>query len=177
MLEQQSETLFSIVNLFVFILFIFISIFLLYIGKNINSKKKITLPWINLSIGIFLIALEHIINPINFPNTPIINLLLINLYLVDFTEILLIVIGSIITIISFILIYKENSNQILNLNERHEELHNITKKLKQKFMSREIPEEELKKINIGIVKELTEIEVKLDKLKKPNNLISKKINL
>jgi hypothetical protein len=39
-------------------------------------------------------------------------------------------------------------------------------RLRKKFLSRELPEEELKKLDTDIVRELAEIEVKLDKLRR-----------
>jgi threonine synthase len=79
---------------------------------------------------------------------------------------LLIVGGSALSLTSFAMLYTERSNEANSLKQREEDLNQIMERLKKKFLNREIPEEDMRKLNTDIVRELAEIEVKLDKLNK-----------
>jgi len=49
-----------------------------------------------------------------------------------------------------------------DLKKRHDEVTSIIKNLKEKYYKQEISEEDLKSINVHLMKELAEIEVKLE---------------
>ena len=148
-----------VINLAAFLAFATIGFLFLYIGKSTDSARKITMPWINLFFGVLLIGLNYLIQAV-FPSQ------ILTSSAITISSYLLIISGAAMTFTSFVILYTERSNEIGNLNKRHDELTSITHKLQKKFMARQLPEDEMKRLNTGIVKELAEIEVKLDELKK-----------
>ena len=156
---ELSSTFIVIINLGAFVAFATIGFLFLYIGKSTDTGRKLTMPWINLFFGIILIGLNYLIQAV-FPSQILVD------STITISSYLLIISGAAITFTSFVILYTQRSNEIGNLQKRHNELTSITHKLQKKFMSRQLPEDEMKRLNTGIVKELAEIEVKLDELKK-----------
>lgn len=156
---EISPTLSMVINFAAFAAFIAIGGMLLYLGRSTNPQKKITFPWINLAFGTFLIGLNYLVQTVfatQISGDPIIAV----------SSYLLILGGAALAFTSFAILYVERSNEANSLRVRHEELKEITTRLRKKFLSRELPEEEMKRLDIDIVRELAEIEVKLDKLKR-----------
>lgn len=156
---EISPTLSMAINFAAFSAFIAIGGMLLYLGRSTNPQKKITFPWINLAFGTFLIGLNYLVQTVfatQISGDPIIAV----------SSYLLILGGTALAFTSFAILYVERSNEANSLRTRHEELKEITTRLRKKFLSRELPEEEMKRLDIDIVRELAEIEVKLGKLKR-----------
>lgn len=149
----------SVINFSAFGALFAIGGILLYVGKTTHIERKITLPWVNLAFGTFMIGLNYLLQAIfvtTISGNPV----------VAISSYLLIIGGVAMTLTSFMVLYFERANEINVLRKRHDELKEITERLRRKYLSRELPEEELRKLDTDIVRELAEIEVKLDKLKR-----------
>ncbi len=156
---EISPTLSMTINFAAFAAFIAIGGMLLHVGRSTNPQKKITLPWINLALGTVLIGLNYLVQAVFGTQISASTEIALSSYL-------LIIGGAALSFTSFLTLYIERSNEVNALRQRHEELHSIMKRLHKKFLSREIPEDEMKKIDTDLVRQLAEIEVKLEKLKK-----------
>lgn len=154
---EISPAFYTVINLAAFGAFVAIGGVMLYVGRTTHPEKKISFPWINLANGTFLIAVNYLIQAIFAPQTPIDSSVEISSYL-------LIVGGSALLFTSFVILYTERANETNVLKQRQDDLKEITTRLKKKYLSRELPEDELKKLDTDIVRELAEIEVKLDKI-------------
>lgn len=150
------------INLAAFAAFIVVGAMLLHVGKSTHPEKRIGLPWINLAFGTFLIGINYLVQAVfatQISGDPT----------VAISSYLLIIGGSALALTSFLILYIERSNEADMLRTRHDELKAIMARLRKKFLSRELPEEDMRKIDTDIVRELAEIEVKLDKIKKPKS--------
>lgn len=147
----------TVINLAAFFAFLLISGILVYLGRSTHAEKKVTFPWVNLAFGTVLIGINYLIQAIfatRLTGDPTITI----------SSYLLIVGGAALSFTSFVTLYVERTHEVSSLQKRQDELKEITERLKKKFLSREIPEDEMKKLNTDIVRELAEVEVKLDKL-------------
>lgn len=158
-----SPTVSMAINFAAFVAFLIIGGILMYLGRTLHPDKKISLPWINLAFGTFLIGINYLIQAVFA--TQIIGdpSIIISSYL-------LIVGGAALSFTSFVILYVERSNEASVLKERQEELKEIMNRLRKRFLSRELPEENMRKIDTDIVRELAEIEVKLEKIKKGSKI-------
>jgi hypothetical protein len=150
-------------NLAAFAAFSIIGGLQIYVGRSSSrAGKGFSFPWINMSFGTFLIGLNYLIQAIftsGVTDNPTITI----------SSYLLILGGAALSFTSFFILYTESSDETRKLKEREEELKEIMDRLKKKFLSRELPEEEMKKLDTDIVRELAEIEVKLDKINRNKN--------
>lgn len=156
---EISPALSMAINLAAFAAFIVIGLMLLYVGKSTSHQKRITLTWINLAFGTFLIGINYLVQAVfatQISGDPVIAI----------SSYLLIIGGAALAFTSFVILYVERSNEANVLRTRHAELKEIMVRLRKKFLSRELPEEEMKRLDIDIVRELAEIEVKLGRLKR-----------
>lgn len=151
------------INVAAFFAFAAIGGLLLYIGRSTNPERKLTLPWINLGFGTALIGVNYLIQGIFAPQVAGDPSIMISSYL-------LIIGGAALSFTSFAVLYTERANEADILTKRQTELKEITTRLREKFLKRELSEDELKKLDIDIVRELAEVEVKLDKLKKSRKI-------
>lgn len=147
------------INLAAFGAFVAIGIAMLHVGRSTNPGKRISFPWVNLSFGTFLIGINYLVQAIfatQISGDPAIAI----------SSYLLIIGGAAMLFTSFIILYTERANEANLLRQRQEELKAITRRLRKKFFARELPEDELRKLDTDIVRELAEIEVKLDKIRR-----------
>jgi len=154
-----SPTVSMAINFVAFAAFLTIGGVLLYLGRSLHPDKKISFSWINLAFGTFLIGINYLVQAIfatQISGDPTITI----------SSYLLIIGGAALSFTSFVILYVERSNEFNVLNERQDDLKEIMERIRKKFLSRELPEEDMRKIDTDIVRELAEIEVKLDRIKK-----------
>lgn len=156
---EISPTLSVAINLAAFAAFVTVGIVLLYIGKTTHPEKKLSFPWVNLVFGTLLMGANYLVQAIfstQISGDPTIAI----------SSYLLIIGGAALSFTSFLILYVERSNEANILRERQNDLKEIMSRLRKKFLSREIPEEDIRKIDTDLVRELAEIEVKLEKIRK-----------
>lgn len=156
---EISPTFTMAINFAAFAAFMAIGGLLLYLGRSMGPKKKLSFPWINLSFGTILIGVNYLVQAVfatQITGDPTITI----------SSYLLIIGGAALSFTSFLILYMERSNELQTLKDRQDELKEITNRLRKKYLARELPEDELKKLDTDIVRELAEIEVKLDKIKR-----------
>lgn len=158
MVELSADAM-VLMNLVAFLAFVVVGGLQIYMGRSTNPEKKITFPWINLAFGTFLIGVNYPMQAL-FPTQTSID------PTVGVSSYLLVIGGAALSLTSFIILYMERTNEARTLRERQDDLHQIMDRIRKKFLSRELPEDEMRKIDTDIVRELAEIEVKLDKLSK-----------
>ncbi len=158
MVELSADAM-VLMNLAAFLAFVVVGGLQIYMGRSTNPEKKITFPWINLAFGTFLIGVNYLMQAL-FPTQTSID------PTVGVSSYLLVIGGAALSLTSFIILYMERTNEARTLRERQDDLHQIMDRIRKKFLSRELPEDEMRKIDTDIVRELAEIEVKLDKLSK-----------
>lgn len=150
------------INLAAFVAFMVVGVLFLYIGRATSLERKLSLPWVNLFFGTSLIATNYLVQAIAFirlSGDPVVTI----------SSYLLVIGGAAMTFTSFLILYIDRANEANLLKKRQSELEEITKRLRNKFLKRELAEEELKKLDTDIVRELAEIEVKLDKIEKTHD--------
>jgi hypothetical protein len=150
------------INFAAFLAFFIVGGLQIYAGRSTHPEKKVTFAWVNLSFGTFLLGFNYLMQALfvtELPSNPAITI----------SSYLLVMGGAALSFTSFLMLYMESSDEAKRLRERQEDLQEITARLKKKYLSRELPEDEMKRLDTDIVKELAEIEVKLDKInrKKP----------
>ncbi len=148
----------TIINFITFGAFVFLAAVLIYLGRSTDPKKKITMPWVNLSFGVLLTGVGYLVQAGR----------LLQYFTEDITIVssyLLILVGALLIFASFSLLYTERTAELNNLKKRHDQIRKIMNRLKQKYFARELPEEDLKKMYSELIREMTEIEVKLGETK------------
>ena len=161
MVELSSEFA-MVINFVAFAAFVAIGGLLLYLGRTMGPNKKITFPWINLSFGTMLIGVNYLIQAVFATEIS-------GDFTIAISSYLLIIGGAALSFTSFLILYVERSNEVKTLADRQDDLREIMARLKKKYLSRELPEEDLRKLDTDIVRELAEIEVKLDKIKRKSS--------
>lgn len=135
-----------------------LSIFILYLGKENNPRKKLTFPWVAVFSGIIVSAFVHLINV-----AEIIEIVSMN---VGFAlEGIASISGGLLITGGIAWIVAEKMYEINLLRKREIEVREILLRLKELFLARKISEEDLKKIYPELIKELAEIEVRIKKIK------------
>lgn len=153
-----TEEMSLLINGVTFFSFVFLAGVVIHLGRSTSSQNKITLPWVNLALGIILIGLGYLTQ-----TSRMVNLEKDLFYFVSF---LAMMIGSMLTFASFAMLYTQKVDEVNRLSKRENEIKLIMKKLREKYFKREIPEDDLKKMHADLIKELTEIEVRLSEIKK-----------
>jgi hypothetical protein len=149
----------TVINLAASLAFFVIGALQIYVGRSSGADKKITFPWVNMAFGTFLIGINYLIQAVFTSGSTENPTITISSYL-------LILGGAALSFTSFFILYTERANEAKNLRDREDDLKEITSRLKKKFLSRELPEDEMRKLDTDIVRELAEIEVKLEKINK-----------
>jgi len=152
-----------IFNIVTFPAFIFLSVVLLYLGRSTNPEKRITLPWIFMSLGVFLMGVPYLLE--------------IAVFYEKITEITVfapsyffILVGAMMTFTSFAALYSQRVNDINSLKKREKELRLIMRGLKERYLKRELSETDLRKMYPDFIKELTEIEVRLKEMERKSSI-------
>lgn len=156
MVELSGDAM-VLMNLAAFVAFVVVGGLQIYMGRSTSPQRKITFPWINLALGTFMIGINYLIQAIFPAQTAVDPTIGISSYL-------LVIGGAALSFTSFLILYMERSNEAKTLRDRQDDLHQIMDRIRKKFLSRELPEDEMRKIDTDLVRELAEIEVKLDKI-------------
>jgi uncharacterized membrane protein len=143
----------DISNFFMFYSFLGTGIMLLMVGRYYNLHSKFVSPWTFLSIGLMVVAFRGLFQSIPDVGglgtyTPII------VPMVSILGSLLIVMG-----IGFILFQKRMEKT--SLEKRVAEIKSVLENLHEKYFRKEISEDDMRRMNAELEKELAEIEVKL----------------
>jgi len=146
-----------VIDFFVFFSFIGLGVVILIIGKYYSYKRKLSVAWVLLSIGIIISAFRSLFDIIVLANTD----------LGVITEVGSPVsgLGSLVMIVGLASLLVEKTMESGSLLKRSEELKLVIEYLNQKYMKRQLTEEDLRKMTSELTKELAEIEVKLKELK------------
>jgi hypothetical protein len=158
-----SLQLIDIVDIIIFFALEYLSYILFYFVQKVDPGKGVTPSIFLLCFGINLIALSFLfrigreVNASQFVTFSILG-------------------GSLAILIGGIFVYYRKTVQIADLRRRQDEILKIIESLKKRYYKQEISEEDLKSVNTQLIKELTEIEVKL-KEKKEDKKSKKKIEL
>lgn len=146
-----------VINLITYFSNVMLAVLLLYLGKTTDFQKKIRPSWILLSMGIIVSATSYI-----FQIFDVIGILRPGVGFISSHIIMLV--GTALAFSSFTSLYISRINEINFLRKRHKEIKKIMDRLKKKYLGRELPEKELRKLSTDLIKELVEIEVKLKEL-------------
>lgn len=110
-LSTSASMIFNIVT---FPAFIFLSIILLYLGRTTNPEKRITLPWISLSLGVFLMGIPYLLEMAVFFE----KLTEVDVFVPSYFFVL---VGALMTFTSFTLLYVERIAEIKSLRKEKED--------------------------------------------------------
>ncbi|MBI2543115.1 MAG: hypothetical protein HYW24_02940 [Candidatus Aenigmarchaeota archaeon] len=137
----------TFVNLFAFFGLTVATYTVFYFGRTI-SWKGVPLDLFTLALGINLIGLSYLLR-VWTPTSPLINVT--------------IAIGSAFLLIGVVWVFNGKSLDVSHLKKREEEIKSVIAKLKENYYQQELSEEDLKKAYSQLLRELAEIEVKLNK--------------
>ncbi|HLC59436.1 MAG TPA: hypothetical protein VJH34_02840 [archaeon] len=143
-----------LVNFFTFYAMIGIGIVLLVIGKYYSSMQKLTISWVLLAIGVVTAALRSLIDILIMSNSQLAQ------YISVWNPIFGLM-GSLLVVGGLISLSLEKTIETTTLRRRQQEIKLILDNLRQKYLKKEISEEDLKKLNADLKKEIAEIEVRL----------------
>src|SRR3990170_6035011 len=133
-LPQYAIVIFDVLT---FSSFVFISAMLIYLGRSTHPNKKITLPWVSLSLGVLLFGLPYALEVTVFSE----RLSEVSTFIPSYFFIL---IGALMTFTSFTALYLQRVNEVSSLNKRQEEIRAIMERLKERYLKRELSEADLK---------------------------------
>ncbi|MBI2547394.1 MAG: hypothetical protein HYW23_03025 [Candidatus Aenigmarchaeota archaeon] len=119
-----------------------------YFGRS-TGPKGIGLNIFTLALGINLIGLSHLFRIWLDPGTSPIVLITVGT-------------GSVLLSSGVLTVFQQKNNEVSSLKKRQEEIKSIISKLKDKYYQQELSEEDLKSAYSELLKELAEIEVKMD---------------
>lgn len=154
---DQSFALF--VDLFIFFSYLVMAFFLLYIGKYVSVQRKITLPWVILSIGFLFSSLNIFIEIVG---------IVTQIYILPRPVLWYVFnsIGSIALIVGFASVMVERQLEISILRKRQIEIKDIMQYLKDEYYKKELSEEDLRRFYADLVEHLAEIEVRIKAIEK-----------
>lgn len=136
----------NLVNLFAFLSMTIATYAIFYFDKSVNVSL------FTLALGINLIGLSHLFRIwLDVYTSPLI--------------LIMVAIGSIFLSVGVIRVFYEKSFEISRLRNREQEIKSMIKEVKRKYYRRELSEEDLKTVYSNLLKELTEIEVKIKESK------------
>ena len=147
------------IDLFIFFSYLVMAFFVLYIGRVLGDKKKVTLPWVIIAIGLLFSSLNlfveivGIVTEVYIIPRPI-------LWYVSNT------IGSIALIVGFASVMVEKNLELGLLRKRAVEIKDVMVYLKDQYYKKELPEEDLRRLYANLVEHLAEIEVKIKTIEK-----------
>jgi len=159
LLDIPSTPVALFIDLFIFFSYIVMAGFLLYVGRNITIQKKITLPWIILTIGLLFTSLNVFVEIVG---------VVAEIYIIPRPVLWYVfnTIGSVSLIGGFASIIAEKQIELGMLKSRQLEIKDIMDYLKERYYRKEISEEDLRKLYADLVGQLAEIEVKIKRLGK-----------
>ena len=159
LLGPPPDSLAIFVDLFIFFSYLVMAGFLLYIGRYVSLQKKITLPWLILSIGFLFSSLNLFVEVVG---------ILTEVYIIPRPILWYIfnTIGSIALIIGFASVMVERQLEMSVLKRRQLEIKDIMQYLKESYYKKELSEDDLRRFYADLVEHLAEIEVKIKTLEK-----------
>jgi len=160
LLDPPSQQLALFIDLFVFFSYIVMAGFLVYVGRIVSYRKKLTLPWIMIAGGLLFMSLNLFVEIVGA---------ITQIYYITPRPVLWYVfnvIGSIALIVGFAAIMVEKQVEINNLRKRQLEIKDIMQYLKEQYYKKELTEEDLRKLYADLVEQLAEIEVKIKRFEK-----------
>lgn len=146
-------------DFFIFFSYAIIAAFLVYIGKSINYKGKVTLPWLILSAGLLFSSLNIMLEAVGETPGIIMSTKPVLWYLFS-------LIGGVCLLTGLAMTLLERILNINVLRARESEILDVMEYLKGRYYKKELSEEDLRKLHAKLLEELAEIEVKLKKSKK-----------
>ena len=142
------------VNLMAF-LGLTVATYTIFFFSKLIDQKRISVNLFTLALGISLIGLSHLLRIwLDTAESPVI--------------LITVATGAAFTATGVIWVLYEHGMEISNLKRRHEEIETIIRKLKDKYYKQEISEKQLEEAYSSLLKEMTEIEVKLSQAKRKN---------
>lgn len=143
----------------VFYSLILLQIFIIIFGKNVDKERKLRYNWFLIFVGILLLSLIQLASI-----ALTIEIITENLFSV-FKSIFSLSAGISITI-GVVSVTIEKILEYSNLKRRYNELQEIILNLKEKFLKGRISRKEFEEIVKDLIKEESEIEVKIKKFEK-----------
>ena len=143
----------DIVNFFMFYSFLGTGIVVLMIGRYQKLKIKLFSPFSLLSLGLIIVAFRSL-----FLSAP--NLSGLSVY-TSFLVPIVSIVGSFFLTLGVIFLLLEKRVEKAALERRTEEIKAVLENLHQKYFKKELSEEDMRKMNADLEKELAEIEVRL----------------
>lgn len=116
-----------IFNIMTFPAFIFLSIILLYLGRTTNPEKRITLPWISLSLGVFLMGIPYLLEMAVFFE----KLTEVDVFIPSYFFVL---VGALMTFTSFTLLYVERIAEIKSLKKEKEDFKQRLREIEKRLI-------------------------------------------
>lgn len=154
MVMQFPLGLIIITHFLVFFSFVAVALILILVGKGYTPARKITYSWVTLAYGVVIVDFFNLIKVAELIQllSPAYSFLVSNV--TNF-------IGGILIAVSVVWIVAEKDLEVKLLRQRHAEIYAVMKNLKEKYYTRTLSAEDLRKIYAEFAKELAEIEVKL----------------
>jgi uncharacterized membrane protein len=141
----------DIVNFFMFYSFLGTGIVVLMIGRYQKLTIKFFSPFVFLSLGLVIVAFRSL-----FLSIPSIIGLDTTIIVPVFS-----ILGSLLLIVGVIFLLLEKRVEKASLERRTEEIKAVLDNLRQKYFKKELSEEDMRKMNAELERELAEIEVRL----------------
>jgi uncharacterized membrane protein len=138
----------DIVDIIIFFALEYLAYLLFFFIQRIDPGKGVTPSLFVLCFGINLLALSFLFRVGKEVSNQLVTFSILG--------------GSIDILFGGVFVYYRKSVQMADLKKRHEEVSAIIKNLKEKYYKQEISEEDLKSVNASLMRELAEIEVKLE---------------
>jgi len=142
----------DIVNLGVFFGLSISSYVMLYFSQRASLEKKVTSSVFTLALGLNMIGLSSLFRIGIERVLPFFNIITASL-------------GTVCALAGVVMVFYERTYKIRDMKGRYEELKAVISNLKEKYYKQEISEEDLKYTHTSLLKELAELEVKLEKEK------------
>lgn len=138
----------DVVDILIFFILEYLAYLLFYFVQKVDPGKSVTPSLFVLCFGINLVALSFLFRVGKEISNQLVTLSILS--------------GALAILLGGVFVYYKKSVQVADLKKRHGEVISIIKKLKEKYYKQEITEEDLKSVNVTLMKELAEIEVKLE---------------
>jgi len=116
-----------IFNVVTFPAFVFLSGTLLYLGRTTNPEKRITMPWISLSLGVFLMGVPYLLEVAVFFE----KLTEVDVFVPSYFFVL---VGALMTFTSFTLLYIERISEIKSLRKEREDFKQRLRQIEKRLI-------------------------------------------
>ena len=139
-----------VISVFVFVGFSVTSLMMLYFARKIHGKK-FSISWFILSVGNVLMGWSYMILILSLGD------IMTNVFYVS-----LVVTSMSFMISGLVIVFYEKTAEITSLKNRYKELNGLLSHIRSKYMNRQLSEEALKELYRDFMKEMIEVEVKLE---------------